>query len=148
MKNLPLTYDQNNIFAKIIKNEFEAVKIFENNDNLVIMDIMPQSKGHSLVIPKYPARNIFDVTSEALQETILLVQKIAQASIQAFKADGVAIMQYNESAAGQTVFHLHFHIVPKYKNKNLIPHAQIKADIKELKNQANALAHCLNAIMF
>lgn len=148
MTNLTTPYNENNIFAKIINNEAEAIKIYEDDNNLAIMDIMPQSLGHCLVIPKVPVRNILDISEIDLEKIILIVQKIVKACIQTFNADGAIISQYNGEAAGQTVFHLHFHVIPKYKEKDLSEHAKNEVDIEFLKKQANLLKKNLTEIMF
>lgn len=105
-------YDPDNIFAKILRGDIPSHKVYEDNDCIVIMDVMPESDGHSLVIPKAPSRNILDADPEVLAKVIAIIQRISQASMRAFHADGVIIRQFNELSSGQTVFHLHFHIIP------------------------------------
>jgi histidine triad (HIT) family protein len=117
------TYDENNIFAKILRGEVPSHKVYEDEHSFAFMDIMPRTQGHTLVIPKTPARNLLDVPPEALAHTIVTVQTVAQAAKLAFKADGMTLMQFSESAGGQVVFHLHFHILPRYTGEALRPPA-------------------------
>ena len=147
MKDLDKLYDENNIFAKMLRKEIEPIIVYDDENNLVIMDIMPQSPGHCLIIPKIKARNIFDVSEDALQKTITLVQKTAKACLMAFNAQGISIMQYNEPAGGQTIFHLHFHIVPRYSEKNISAHGKNKQDTNVLIEQATLLKTALLDIM-
>jgi histidine triad (HIT) family protein len=114
-------YDSNNVFAKILRGELPAHKVCEDSDTLVIMDIMPRTEGHSLVLPKAPARNLLDATPEQLAACMRTAQKLAKAAIKAFSAGGVTIQQFNESAGGQVVFHLHFHVLPRWQGVNLRP---------------------------
>ncbi len=116
-----MEYDNQNIFAKIIRKELPAEIVFENDHCIAIMDIMPRSDGHVLVLPKSQCRNILDVDPHQLNECINLVQKISKAVLSAFNADGVTIQQFNESAGGQEVFHLHFHILPRFNGVSLRP---------------------------
>lgn len=117
------TYDANNIFAKIIRGEIPCHKVYEDDHALVFMDVMPQSKGHALVIPKAQSRNLLDADAATLARLIPLVQKVARAAKSAFAADGISIIQYNEAAGGQSVFHLHFHVIPRYEGQPLRPHS-------------------------
>ena len=128
-----MAYEQDNVFAKILRGELPSVKIFEDAATLAFMDVMPQADGHVLVLPKSPARNILDADPEMLGKLIARVQKIAAAVKQALAADGLTILQYNEPAGGQTVFHLHFHILPRWKDVALRPHtgAQQRPDVLE-----------------
>lgn len=142
-----MQYNPNNIFAKILRNEMSAVKIYENSTNLVIMDAMPQSDGHLLVLPKSPARNILDIEPSALASTILLVQQLAIASKAALNADGVSIMQFNEEAGGQSVYHLHFHVIPRWNGVKLRPHSGEFADTEVLKSFANKISAELQALL-
>lgn len=136
-------YDNNNIFAKIIRHELDAIKVYEDNDHLVIMDIMPQAKGHSLIIPKTKAQNILDADPQILQKTIILVQLLAKAALKAFNADGISVMQYNKEAGGQTIFHLHFHVIPHYQGEKLKTHSSTIASKEELIQQAQLLGDIL-----
>jgi len=116
-----VNYDNDNIFAKILRNEIPAERIYEDADTLVIMDIMPRADGHALVIPKTPARNMLDATPEQLAACLTTAQKISQAMLRAFNADGITIQQFNEEAAGQIVFHLHYHLLPRHTDVPLRP---------------------------
>ncbi|WP_421868704.1 HIT family protein [Pararhizobium sp.] len=116
-------YDSNNIFAKILRGEIPAHKVYEDDNVLAFMDVMPQAQGHVLVVPKTASRNILDADPAALSALILTVQKVAIAAQEAFDADGVTIMQFNEAPAGQSVFHLHFHIIPRHEGTPLRPHS-------------------------
>lgn len=118
-----MLYDNCNVFAKILRGELPAHKIYETDHILAFMDIMPRGEGHTLVIPKAPARNIFDVDPDVLAELMKATQIVAKAVKQAFNADGVTIQQFNESAGGQVVFHLHVHIIPRFEGVPLKPHS-------------------------
>ena len=114
--------DDTNIFAKILRGELPCYKVFEDDVALALMDIMPRTQGHCLVIPKVPARNLLDLPADDLSKLITRVQKVAQAAKTAMQADGLTLHQYNESAGGQVIFHLHFHILPRYAGVELRPH--------------------------
>ena len=109
-----MSYDDNNIFAKILRGEMPAHKVFEDDDTLAFLDIMPRTKGHVLVIPKKPSINMMDIDPDNLCVLIRSVHKLAPMVRKAMEADGFVIQQFNEAAAGQMVFHIHFHIVPRY----------------------------------
>lgn len=115
-------YDDTNIFAKILRGELPCHKVFEDDVALAFMDIMPRADGHVLVLPKSPARNILDVDPEDLGKLMARVKRIALAVKAALAADGITILQYNEPAGGQVVFHLHFHVLPRWKDVELRPH--------------------------
>ena len=132
-------YDEKNIFAKIIRGELPAEKIFENDKVLAFMDIMPRSPGHLLVIPKSSARNILDIDDENLCEVIKVVKKLAIASKKAMNATGVTIQQFSEADGGQEVFHLHFHIIPRYTGKPMNRPGQMVKDMTVLSMQANKI---------
>tara|TARA_A100001011_G_C13761364_1_gene615419 strand:+ start:137 stop:559 length:423 start_codon:yes stop_codon:yes gene_type:complete len=132
-------YDEKNIFAKIIRGELPAEKIFENDKVLAFMDIMPRSPGHLLVIPKSSARNILDIDDENLCEVIKMVKKLAIASKKAMHATGVTIQQFSEADGGQEVFHLHFHIIPRYTGKPMNRPGQMVKDMTVLSMQANKI---------
>jgi histidine triad (HIT) family protein len=117
-----MTYDDSNIFAKILRGELPAHKVYETEHVLAFMDIMPRGDGHALVVPKAKARNILDVDPQVLAELIKAVQVVAKASKTAFDADGVTVQQFNESAGGQVVFHIHFHVIPRFDGVPLKPH--------------------------
>jgi histidine triad (HIT) family protein len=116
------TYDDQNIFARILRGEIPSQRIYEDDHAIAIMDVMPQGKGHVLVIPKAPSRNLFDADPEVLGRLMYAVQKVARGVQTAFDADGVTIIQFNEPAAGQSVFHLHFHVIPRFEGVALKPH--------------------------
>jgi histidine triad (HIT) family protein len=114
-------YDSSNVFAKILRGELPAHKLYEDAHTFALMDIMPRGEGHCLVIPKEPSRNILDVAPDSLTAVILTTQKLARAVVKAFVADGVTIQQFNEQAGGQVVFHLHVHIMPRFAGIALKP---------------------------
>jgi histidine triad (HIT) family protein len=118
----PRPYDDQNIFARIMRGEMPAHKVYEDDASIAIMDVMPQGTGHTLVIPKAPSRNLLDADPEALGGLIRSVQIVARAAKAAFDANGVTIVQFNERAAGQSVFHLHFHVIPRFEGVALKPH--------------------------
>lgn len=138
-----MAYDPGNIFAKIIRGELPAYKVYEDDATLAFMDIMPISRGHVLVLSKAPARNILDIDPADLAKLVAVVQRIAIATKKAFGADGVAVQQFNEAAGGQTVFHLHFHVVPRWAGQPLRPHGTAKADPDDLKRDAEQIAGLL-----
>jgi histidine triad (HIT) family protein len=133
-------YDGSNIFAKMLRGEIPAHKVYEDDDVLVTMDIFPQSRGHTLVIPKAPSRNVLDADPEVLGRIMPTVQRVAQAVVKATKADGLRLVQYNEAPAGQSVFHLHFHLMPVYEGKSFGAHGQGRADDVELAALARDIA--------
>ena len=112
-------YDNDNIFARILRGEIPAFKVYEDGDTLAFMDIMPRSKGHMLVIPKAAMVNLLDATPEALAACMGTAQKLARAAQGALGADGITLMQFSEAAGGQEVFHLHFHVIPRYTGQAL-----------------------------
>lgn len=137
-------YDPDNIFAKILRGDIPSHKVHEDDDCIVIMDVMPQADGHSLVIPKAPSRNLLDADPAVLAKSVAMVQRVAQASMKAFKADGIIFRQFNEGASGQTVFHLHFHIIPIAEGVPLKKHAATMEDPDILAGNAKKLAAALN----
>jgi len=136
-------YDANNIFAKILRGEIPAFKVYEDEHTLAFMDVMPQSEGHTLVIPKTAARNFFDIDAQALGRLIQSTQHVAKAVRDAFKPDGMRIIQFNEPAAGQTVFHIHFHIVPCYEGREMKGHSRDMADKAVLAEHAQRVRQAL-----
>jgi histidine triad (HIT) family protein len=136
------TYDPANIFAKIVRGEAPSAKVYEDAETLAFMDVFPQARGHVLVIHKAStARNLLDVEDAALQAVMRTTQKVARAVRAAFNPDGVAVMQFNGAAAGQTVFHLHFHVIPRMAGTALGRHGGgAMADPKELAQLASAIA--------
>ena len=123
-----MSYDPNNIFAKILRGEIPSHKVYEDEHTLAFMDVMPHVEGHCLVIPKVGSRNLLDAELSTLTPLMATVHKVARAAKAAFKADGLQIRQYNEPAAGQTVFHLHFHIMPLNEGQAIRSHAGKMAD--------------------
>jgi len=139
------SYDSNNIFAKILRGELPCHKVYEDDRALACLDIMPRAPGHTLVLPKAPARNILDVAPDDLAHVIMVAQRIAKAAMQAFGADGVTVQQFNEGAGGQVVFHLHVHVIPRKDGVALKPPASFKEDPGVLKDHAARLAAALKA---
>jgi len=131
-----MAYDTRNIFARILRGEIPAHKVYEDEHTFSFMDVMPQSDGHALVIPKAPAENVFDLAPEALSATILTTQRVARAVKKAFDPPGLMLVQLNGAGAGQSVFHIHFHIVPRYEGIDLRFHAREMADPKVLAEHA------------
>ncbi len=136
-------YDTTNVFAKILRGELPAHKLYEDADTLAIMDIMPRADGHCLVIPKTPARNVFDATPEQLAACIKTVQRLSKAAMTAFAADGITIQQFNESAGGQVVFHLHYHVLPRHTGVSLRSHTSQMEKPDVLKANADKIRTAL-----
>lgn len=136
-------YDPNNVFAKILRGELPAHKVYEDDRAFAFLDIMPRSPGHTLVIPKAPARNILDVAPDDLAHVMKVAQKIAKAGMTVFNADGVTVQQFSEFAGGQVVFHLHVHVMPRVAGIALKPPASVKEDAAVLSDQALKLAAAL-----
>jgi histidine triad (HIT) family protein len=143
MEKLMPGYDANNIFAKILRGEMPCHKVYEDEKAFAFLDIMPRAAGHALVLPKAPARNILDIAPDDLAYVIKVAQRIAKAGMQAFAADGITIQQFNESAGGQVVFHLHFHVIPRHHGVALLPPASVKAAPETLAEHAAKLARAL-----
>lgn len=139
------TYDDNNLFAKIQRGEVPAVKVYEDDAVLAFMDIFPQARGHVLVIPKgVKARNLLDLPESKVGQLMWQVQRITKAVVKALKPDGVTVTQFNGEDAGQTIFHLHFHIIPRYAGVRLAGHGHSnRADIPELEKIAKDIAAAL-----
>ena len=133
-------YDPNNIFAKILRGELPCYKVYEDDKAFAFLDIMPRSPGHTLVLPKAPARNILDVGASDLSHVMMVAQKIAKAAIKAFSADGITIQQFNEGAGGQVVFHLHVHVIPRRSGAAIKPPASEKEKPDVLAEHARMLA--------
>lgn len=138
-----MSYDTNNVFAKILRGEIPCHKIYEDEHTLAFMDVMPQADGHTLVIPKQPSRNLLDADPAALGPLMASVQKVARAVRRAFDAEGILIKQFNEPAAGQTVFHLHVHILPRHAGTELRPHSGKMADNQLLARHAEMVRAAL-----
>ena len=138
-------YDTNNIFAKILRAELPCYKVYENEHVLAFLDIMPRAPGHTLVIPKAPARNILDISADDYTHVARGTHTIARAGMKAFKADGITVQQFNEAAGGQVVFHLHMHMMPRHDGIALLPPASRKEDPKVLEDHARMLISALAA---
>jgi histidine triad (HIT) family protein len=139
-----MTYDSDNIFAKILRGEIPAVKVYEDDQTLAFMDVMPQSPGHTLVISKSAAENLYDLSPEAGNAVLATVQKLAAAVRDGMSADGIMINQFNGTVAGQTVFHFHMHIVPRYQGVPLRRHTGDMENIEVLEKQAEKIRAALS----
>jgi histidine triad (HIT) family protein len=138
-------YDPNNIFARILRGELPAHKVHEDDAVFAFLDIMPRAPGHTLVIPKAPARTFLDIEPDDLARLIKVTQTIARAAVKVFAADGLTIQQFNEPAGGQVVFHLHIHVIPRKNGEPLKPPASVKEDPAVLLDQALRLAAALKS---
>jgi histidine triad (HIT) family protein len=132
-------YDANNLFAKILRGELPAYKVYEDDKALAFLDIMPRAPGHTLVLPKNPARNLLDVAPADLAHVHQVAQKVAKAAIKTFDAEGITIQQFNEKAGGQVVFHLHVHVIPRKEGVALKPPASEKEKPEVLAEHAEKL---------
>jgi histidine triad (HIT) family protein len=128
-----MAYDPANIFAKILRGEVPCVKVYEDAKTLAFMDVMPEAQGHVLVVPKEPAENILDLSADGLAAMMATTQKIARAVDEALQPDGILLKQYNRAAAGQSIFHVHFHIVPRWEDVGLAPHGKVMVDAAVLE---------------
>jgi histidine triad (HIT) family protein len=137
------SYDPNNVFAKILRGELPAYKVFEDDKVFAFLDIMPRAQGHTLVIPKSPARTFLDIAPDDLGYLMKATQTIARAAMTVFSADGLTIQQFNEPAGGQVVFHLHVHVIPRKNGVPLKPPASVKEEPAVLSEQALRLAAAL-----
>jgi histidine triad (HIT) family protein len=138
-----MPYDPQNVFARILRNELPCIRLFEDAHTLAFMDLMPQSEGHSLVITREPAETLFDLSPEGAAACIRTTQWVAAAVKRAFEAPGIMIAQVNGSAAGQTVPHVHFHIIPRRPGEELRMHAAVKADPNVLLEHAERIRRWL-----
>ncbi len=138
-----MSYDDSNIFAKILRGEIPCHKVYEDDDVLVFMDAMPQAPGHTLVVPKAPSRNLLDADPKVLASMGPVVQRMARAVKSAFAADGLTIVQFNETASGQTVFHLHFHVIPRHEGVPLMPHSRNMEEPEVLAAHAEKIRKAL-----
>ncbi len=136
-------YDNDNIFAKILRGELPSEMVYEDDATVVIMDIMPRSPGHALVLPKAPSRNIFDIAPADLTAVTSTTQKIARAAREAFEADGVTIQHFVEAPGGQVVFHTHWHVIPRFEGVALKPHTGEIAPAEQVKANADKLRAAL-----
>jgi histidine triad (HIT) family protein len=140
-----MSYDANNLFARMVRGEIPCIRVHEDAATLAFMDIMPQAEGHTLVIPKLAGENLFDTPPESVAAAIRTTQRVARAVRAVFSPPGLIVTQFNGPAAGQTVFHLHFHIVPVYASGGWRPHAREKADPAALEAQAVRIRAALAA---
>jgi len=140
------TYDNDNIFARILRDEMPCHKVYEDEETFVFMDIMPRGDGHCLVIPKEPSRNLFDVDMTSMAAVMRTAQKVARASLQAYNADGATIQQFNEPASGQVVFHLHVHVIPRFDGVRLRPHTGDMEKPEILAGNAAKLAEAMERL--
>ena len=138
-----MAYDPDNIFAKILRNELPAIRIYEDADTLAFMDIMPQADGHVLVIPKEHAETLMDLSEESARACIATTRRMAAAVKQALGQPAVSIMQMNGAAAGQTVPHCHFHVIPRSPGASLRIHAAERAEPEKLEMIARKIRSCL-----
>ncbi len=138
-----MTYDDGNVFAKILRGELPCHKVYEDEHTLAFLDIMPRADGHTLVISKAPAVNIFDVSEDTLGQIMHTVRKLAPAVRDAMDAGGIIIQQFNEATAGQVVFHIHFHIIPRWEGVKLKPPSSEMADPKDLAANAEKIRAAL-----
>lgn len=139
-----MSYDPDNIFARILRGEIPATRVFEDDDTLAFMDIMPRADGHCLVIPKTPCRNILDASPEQLSAVMRTVQKLARAVMAGLGAQGVTVQQFSEAAGGQEVFHLHFHVLPRFEGVKLRPPGQ-PGDMDEIAAHAERIRAAIEA---
>ena len=133
------SYDDQNVFGKILRDELPCHKIYEDDNTLAFMDVMPRCAGHCLVIPKKPSRNLFDIKPDDLATLMTSVQLVMSAVKQAFNADGITVQQFNEPAGGQEVFHTHVHVLPRFDGVRLGPHTGVMADNDELAGNAQKI---------
>jgi histidine triad (HIT) family protein len=138
-------YDPSNIIARILRGEIPSHRVYEDDAVVAFMDAMPQGKGHTLVVPRTPSRNILDADPTTLGPLLRIVQKVARASMRAFDASGVTVIQFNEPVAGQSVFHLHFHVIPRFDGVPLKPHSGKMEDHAVLAANAEKLRKALTA---
>ena len=136
-------YDSQNIFAKILRGEIPSIRVYEDEAAVAFMDVMPQGPGHTLVLPKAPSRNLLDANAGTLGPLMVAAQKVARAVKTAFAADGITIMQFNEPASGQTVFHLHVHVIPRFDGVSLKPHTGEMEKPEVLKAHAEKIRAAL-----
>lgn len=139
-------YDNSNVFARILRGDLPAERLFEDAETLSFMDIMPRCDGHALVIPKTPARNMLDATPAQLSACLRTVQLIARAQLIAFDAQGITMQQFNESAGGQVVFHLHYHVMPRHEGVTLRPHTGTMAAKETLAANAQKIRAALSRL--
>ena len=134
------TYEADNIFAKILRGDIPSATVYEDDDVKVIMDAFPQSEGHTLVIPKEPARNLLELSETAAATVIGHVKQVTRAIEAALKPDGIVVTQFNGAPAGQSVFHIHFHVIPRWEDREMSKHGGGQADPDALKALAERIA--------
>ena len=139
-----MSYDDDNIFAKILRGQMPAHEVFEDDETFAFMDIMPRADGHCLVIPKSRTRNLLDADAAALAACARTAQRVAKAQMTVFDADGVTVQQFNEPAGGQVVFHYHVHVIPRHEGVSLRPHTGKMADGDLLAEQAARLRDAIS----
>jgi histidine triad (HIT) family protein len=140
------TYDPNNIFARILRGEAPCVKVYEDAVALAFMDVMPRAEGHTLVIPKVPARTLFDIEPQDLARLMPAAQKVGRAVMAGMKAEGLSLQQFNETAGGQVVFHLHFHLLPRWSGVALRPPGGPFQNAEALKPHADKIIAALGGL--
>jgi histidine triad (HIT) family protein len=140
---MPDAYDPDNIFARILRGEIPSTRVYEDDHVVAFMDVMPQGTGHTLVVPRAASRNLLDADPAGFAALMAAVQTVARAVKRAFEADGVTVMQFNEPAAGQSVFHLHFHVIPRFDGVALKAHTGAMADVDVLKAHAEKIRAAL-----
>ena len=141
-----MAYDENNIFAKILREEIPSYRVYENGYCVAIMDAMPQSDGHTLVMPRAAAENLFDLDADIGATVFETVQHVAKGVRAAFKPDGIRLMQFNGAPAGQSVFHFHMHIVPVYADRPNLAHGNEPADSATLEKHAEMIRQALQKL--
>ncbi len=142
----PRNYDPDNPFAKILRGEARAHIVHQDDHCMAFMDLMPQTPGHTLIIPRTPAAEIFELPADDLAQVITLTQRIAKAVRQVFEPPGVMIVQLNGALAGQTVFHLHFHVIPRFEGLDMKFHARVVEHPDVLDEHAERLSDALQHI--
>ena len=140
-----IQYDDQNVFAKILRGEMPCHQIYEDDKTLAFMDLMPRGDGHFLVIPKAPSRNIFDIRPDDLAAVFSVVQKLAKIAVKVFNADGSTIQQFSEPAGGQVVFHTHVHVIPRFNDVPLRPHTGEIADQEILAEHAEKMKEAIDS---
>jgi histidine triad (HIT) family protein len=138
-----MSYDPQNVFARILRGELPCTRLFEDERTLAFMDLMPQTAGHALVITREPAETLFDLSPEGAAACMRTTQRVAAAVMRTFDVPGILITQVNGAVAGQTVPHVHFHIIPRRPGEQLLMHAAVKADPEVLRQQAERIRQWL-----
>ena len=141
-----MAYDPKNIFARILRGEVPAHKVYEDGSTIAILDVMPQADGHTLIIPKAEAENLFDLDPAMAEAVMRVGQCVAVAAQQVFRPEGITLMQFNGAEAGQTVFHFHLHVIPRYAGQPLRAHGRGFADPALLTEQAERLRTALESV--